>query len=450
MDLMNRVFKPYLDEFVVVFIDDILIYSENTEAHENHLQLILQTLRDKKLYAKLKKSGYYRRFVKDFSKIAVPLTQLTQKGVLFEWSEQQESAFQELKTKLTTTPVLALPSGTEGFVIYSDASHKGLGCIHYHPGKANTVADAHSRKRMGNLANLLMRRKELSLELEKMNVDIVTCERDAMIVAISAQPTLIEENERQTFEEDLNEEELDGRSTCLQIFNTSREYQDVLRFKAQFLVAKYEEGNCRIRLKMFAMLASLPRTSRGMNFIWVIVDRLTESAHFLPVKTKYNANKLAVIYVNEMVRLHDVPISIVSDRDPKFISQFWQSLQNAMGTELKFSITFHPQADGQSERTIQTLDDMLRMCVLDFQGSWKTHLRLAEFAYNNSYHSSIGMAPYEALYGRPCRSPVCWAEVGDRSLLGPEIVQLTAEKIKIIRERLRTAQSRQKSYADHR
>ncbi|XP_028055927.1 uncharacterized protein LOC114260065 [Camellia sinensis] len=134
-----------------------------------------------------------------------------------------------------------------------------------------------------------------------------------------------------------------------------------------------------------------------MNSIWVIVDRLTKFAHFLPVKTQYNADKLAVIYVNEIVRLHGVPVLIVSDRDPKFVSRFWQSLQDAMGTELKFSTAFHPQTDGQSERTIQTLEDMLRM-----------------------------------------------------PLLGPEIVQLTTEKVRIIRERLKTAQSRQKSYADNR
>ena len=181
-------------------------------------------------------------------------------------------------------------------------------------------------------------------------------------------------------------------------------------------------------------VVGLPRTPRGMNSIWVIVDRLTKSAHFLPVKTQYNADKLAVIYVNEIVRLHGVPVSIVSDRDPKFVSRFWQSLQDAMGTELKFSTTFHPQTDGQSERTIQTLEDMLRMCVLDFQESWETHLPLVEFTYNNSYNSSIEMAPYEALYGRPCRSPVCWAEVREKSLLGPEIVQLTTKKVKLIRK----------------
>ena len=121
-----------------------------------------------------------------------------------------------------------------------------------------------------------------------------------------------------------------------------------------------------------------------------------------------------------------------------------------MGTRLSFSTAFHPQSDGQTERTIQTLEDMLRACVLNFQGSWEEHLPLIEFAYNNSFHASIGMAPYEALYGRKCRSPLCWDEVGESRLVGPEIIQITTEKIRLIRERIQTAQSRQKSYADRR
>ena len=112
---------------------------------------------------------------------------------------------------------------------------------------------------------------------------------------------------------------------------------------------------------------------------------------------------------------------------------------------LDMSTAFHPQTDGQIERVNQVLEDMLRACVMDFKGSWEDHLQLIEFAYNNSYHSSIGMAPYEALYGRPCRSPICWAEVGDSELLGPDIVQETTEKVSIIRDRIRTGQSRQKS-----
>mgnify|MGYP003703371653 FL=1 len=147
-------------------------------------------------------------------------------------------------------------------------------------------------------------------------------------------------------------------------------------------------------------VVGLPRTSRCMDSDRVVVDRLTKSAHFQPIKTTFTAYRLATIYVDEIVCLHGVSVSIVSDRDPKFVSRLWKSLQEAMGTELRFSTAFHPQTDGQSERIIQTLEDMLRMCALDFQGSWEDYLALVEFAYNNSFHSSIGMAPYKALYGR--------------------------------------------------
>jgi len=125
-------------------------------------------------------------------------------------------------------------------------------------------------------------------------------------------------------------------------------------------------------------------------------------------------------------------------------------LQEALGTTLKFSTAFHPQTDGQSERTIQVLEDMLRACVMEFQGNWDRHLSLMEFAYNNSYQTSIGMPPYEALYGRKCRTPLCWDEVGERKIYGVELIEMTVEKIKVIKERLKVAQDRQKSYADHR
>jgi hypothetical protein len=147
-------------------------------------------------------------------------------------------------------------------------------------------------------------------------------------------------------------------------------------------------------------------------------------------------DRVAEIYVREIVRLHGVPVSIVSDRDPLFTSRFWQSLHSALGSRLNFSMTFHPQTDGQSERTIQTLEDMLRECVLDFKGSWIQYIPLIEFAYNNSFQASIDMAPYEALYGWKCRSPLYWDEVGERQLIGLKIVQDTHEKIALIRERL--------------
>ncbi|GJT13955.1 putative reverse transcriptase domain-containing protein [Tanacetum coccineum] len=195
-------------------------------------------------------------------------------------------------------------------------------------------------------------------------------------------------------------------------------------------------------------IVGLPRTPSGYDSIWVIVDRLTKSAHFLPVKTTDSMEKLTQLYLKEIVCRHGVPISIISDRDSKFASRFWRSLQGALGTQLDMSTAYHPQTDGQSERTIQTLEDMLRACVIDFGGSWDRHLPLVEFSYNNSYHASIKAAPFEALYGRKCRSPVCWSEVGDSQLTGPEMIRETTEKIVQIKNRLLTARSRQKSYAD--
>ncbi|MCO6517297.1 MAG: DDE-type integrase/transposase/recombinase, partial [Snodgrassella sp.] len=141
----------------------------------------------------------------------------------------------------------------------------------------------------------------------------------------------------------------------------------------------------------------------------------------------------------EIVTRHGVPISIISDRDSRFTSHFWKSLQKALGTKLDMSTAYHPQTDGQSERTIQTLEDMLRACVIDFGKGWDKHLPLAEFSYNNSYHANVKAAPFEALYGRKCRSPVCWAEVGERQLIGPDLVRETTEKIIKIKQRLQAA-----------
>ena len=157
---------------------------------------------------------------------------------------------------------------------------------------------------------------------------------------------------------------------------------------------------------------------------------------------KHSMDRLAQIYLREIIRIHGVPETIVSDRDPRFQSRLWISLSQALGTKLHPSTAAHPQTDGQSERTIQILEDMLRACVLDFGGNWEKYLPLAEFAYNNSHQSTIGMPPFEALYDRKCRSPICWEEMGDRTLFGTDIVQETTEKIWIIRKRMKAAQSR--------
>ncbi|GKA25886.1 putative nucleotidyltransferase, ribonuclease H, partial [Tanacetum coccineum] len=195
-------------------------------------------------------------------------------------------------------------------------------------------------------------------------------------------------------------------------------------------------------------VTGFPTTQKRYDAIWVVVDRLTKSAHFLPIRKNYGISKLAEIFRQEIVRLHGTPTSIVSDRDPKFTSRFWKGLQKAWGTRLKFSIAFHPQTDGQSERTIQTLKDMLRACALEWTGCWDEYLCLVEFAYNNSWHASIKAAPFELLYGRKCRAPICWDEVGERLIEGPELIEITNEKVAVAKEKLKEARSRQKSYAD--
>nr|CAN61139.1 hypothetical protein VITISV_009489 [Vitis vinifera] len=588
MDLMNRVFKPYLDQFVAVFIDDILIYSRSREEHEGHLSIVLQTLRDKQLYAKLKKCEFWR-FIEGFSKIVLPLTKLTQKGVKFEWSDDCECSFQELKNRLVSAPILTIPSGSGGFVVYSDASHQGLGCvlmqhgrvvayasrqlkpyernypthdseladvvfalkiwrhflfgetceiftdhkslkylfsqkklnmrqrrwiellkdydyiIQYHSRKANVVADALSRKSVGSLTAIRGCQRQLLEDLRSLQVHMRVLDSGALIANFRVQPDLVgrikalqknDLNLVQLMEEVKKGSKLDfvlsddgilrfGTRLCVpndedlrrelleeahcskfaihpertKMYKDLRQNYwwsgmkcDIAQFVAQCLVCQQPLAIPEWKWEHITMdfVIGLPRTLGGNNAIWVIVDRLTKSAHFLPMKVNFSLDRLASLYVKEIVRMHGVPVSIVSDRDPRFTSRFWHSLQKSLGTKLSFSTAFHPQTDGQSERVIQVLEDLFRACILDLQGNWDDHLPLVEFAYNNSFQASIGMAPFEALYGRKCRSPICWNDVGERKLLGPELVQLTVEKVALIKERLKAAQSRHKSYVDHR
>ncbi|GJY69698.1 putative reverse transcriptase domain-containing protein [Tanacetum coccineum] len=166
--------------------------------------------------------------------------------------------------------------------------------------------------------------------------------------------------------------------------------------------------------------AKLPKFSQGFDTILVIVDRLTKSAHFLPIRENDPLDKLARLYLNRIVARHGIPVSIIFDRDRRFTSNFWRSFQKDLGTYMSMSTAYYSETKGQSERTIQTLEDMLRACA----------------------------APYEALYGRKCRSPMCWAEVGEAQLTGPEMIQETTEKIVLIKQRIQAAQDRQKSYAN--
>ncbi|KAI3682071.1 hypothetical protein L2E82_50219 [Cichorium intybus] len=622
MDLMNRVCSPMLDHSVIVFIDDILVYSKTKEEHEQHLREVLETLAREKLYAKLSKcefwleevqflghvvnkegikvdqakvktikqwevpktpseirsflglAGYYRRFIENFSKIALPLTRLTKKSEKFVWGPEQQAAFDELRSRLCDAPILALMDGVEDIVVYCDASLLGFGAvlmqrgrviayasrqlkpheqnypthdlelgavvfalkiwrhylygvkfivytdhkslkylfdqrdlnmrqirwldvvkdydceIHYHPGKANVVADALSRKpsaepirarclRMTMVSPLLdlirdaqktatsIKREKIENELPKMELDSrgLLTRHGRVWVPFTG-------GNRKTLMEEAHKSKFSIHPGATKMYLDLREgywwhgmKNDVARFVEECMTCrkvKAEHQKPHGKLQPLEIpewkwehltmdfITKLPRTARGADTIWVIVDRLTKSAHFLAIKESSPAKKLAEIFDREIVSLHGVPVSIVSDRDTRFTSRFWRKFQEEMGTRLHFSTAFHPQTDGQSERTIQTLEDMLRACAIDFGGSWDDHLHLAEFSYNNSYHSSIKMPPYEALYGRKCRTPVCWGEVGQRVLGSTEIVLQTTEKIQVIRDHLATARSRQKSYADKR
>jgi hypothetical protein len=197
-------------------------------------------------------------------------------------------------------------------------------------------------------------------------------------------------------------------------------------------------------------IVGLPNTSQKHDSIWVIIDRLTKVAHFIPVHTTYSAKKYAEVYLDQIVRLHGIPKTIISDRGAPFVARFWEQLQSALGTKLIRSSAYHPQTDGQTERVNQILEDMLRACIIHYGTSWDKYLALAEFSYNNSYQSSLQMSPFEALYGRKCRTPLSWSETGERKIFGPDLVMEAEDRVRIIQANLKTAQSRQKSYADRR
>src|SRR4051812_27252552 len=173
-----------------------------------------------------------------------------------------------------------------------------------------------------------------------------------------------------------------------------------------------------------------------------------QGCSLIPVKEKITAAQLAELYIAEIVSLHGILLQISSDRGSLFTSRYWRSFQEALGTILHLSTAYHPQSQGQVERVNQVLEDMLRACVISFGKKWEESLPLAKFSYNNSYHASLKMAPYEVLYGRKCRTPLSWSEARERTLIGPDIIQQAEDQLHVIREHLKATQSRQKSNYD--
>ncbi|WVZ85169.1 hypothetical protein U9M48_032119 [Paspalum notatum var. saurae] len=387
--------------------------------------------------------------------------------------------------------------------------------IHYHPGKANVVADALSRRAHCNViearptARVIcweMNEIEMPTELppELYSLSIEPTIRDLVIAAQKQDTSMahiregIAEEKRDCFTLDdqgilwfknrlvvpkdmeLRKKILDEAHTSILTMHpgSNKMYQDLkqkfwwTRMKRE--IAKYV-SECHVckqvkadHLKPAGMLqplnipawkwedihmdfvVGLPRTQKGYDSIWVIIDRFTKSAHFIPVKTSYTAATYAELYISRIVSSHGVPVSITSDRGSIFVSRFWEQLQNALGTKLIHSSAYHPQTSGQVERVNQIVEDMLRACALTYSTKWDECLPLAEFAYNNSYQKSLNMAPFEALYGRRCRTPLNWSEPGERVTFGPDLVTQAEEQVKFIQSNLKSAQSRQKSYSDRR
>jgi hypothetical protein len=191
-------------------------------------------------------------------------------------------------------------------------------------------------------------------------------------------------------------------------------------------------------------------TDRKCDSIWVIVDRLSKSAHFVPVNTNYKVQKYAEIYIARVLCLHRVPKLIIFDRGSQFITRFWEQLHVSLRTHLIHSSTYHPQTDGQTEQVNQILEDILRACVLEYQGSWDQNLPWAEFSYNNNYQESLKMVPFEALYGRRCRTPLNWIQPGEKVIFGPDLVKEVEAIVCRIQDNLRATKSRQETYANKR
>ncbi|GJY41495.1 putative nucleotidyltransferase, ribonuclease H [Tanacetum coccineum] len=562
----------------------------NKQEHEEHLKLILELLKKEELYAKFSKCEFWIPKVQflghviDSQGIHVDPAKIES---IKDWASPKSPTEIRQFLGLAGAPILALPEGSEDFIVYYDASIKGLGAvlmqrekviayasrqlkiheknytthdlelgavvfslklwrhylygtkctvftdhkslqhilnqkelnmrqrrwlellsdydceIRYHPGKANVVADALSRKEREPPLRVRALVMTIGLNLPKQILDAQTEARKPENIKNEDVGGMLVENSKDP--EKLRTEKLEPRADGTLCFNgrswlpcygdlrtvimheshkskysihpgSEKMYQDMKKLywwpNMKANIATYV-SKCLTCAKVKAehqrpsgllvqpdipqwkwdnitmdFVTKLPKSSQGYDTIWVIVDRLTKSAIFVPMRETDPMDKLARMYLKEVVTRHGIPLSIICDRDPRFASNFWRSLQNALGTSLDMSTAYHPQTDGQSERTIQTLEDMLRACAIDFGKGWVNHLPLVEFSYNNSYHASIKAAPFEALYGRKCRSPVCWAEVGEVQLTGPEIVQETTEKIVQIKQRMQAARDRQKSYAD--
>nr|KAJ0212322.1 hypothetical protein LSAT_V11C400157430 [Lactuca sativa] len=366
------------------------------------------------------------KFIQDFSLIATPLAALTHKGANYAWSDKHKEAFEKLKKKLCEAPILSLPDGVEDFAVYRDMSGVGLGCVLTQREKVIAYASRQLKEHEKNYlthelelaASLqyLFNKKELNMRqrrwlelLKDYDCEILYHPGKAYVVADDLSRKVNLERKRPRVLR------IEVVSTIVESIKKAQEEASEKNDRKKECLGKTLVFHINSHgLKVFQDRIWIPKTGRVRDLLMEEAHKTMYSIH-PAAKEKWSMDKLVNSYVKEIVRLH----------------------------------AYHPQTDGQSERTIQTLEDMLRACTLEFQGNWDEHLPLVEFSYNNSFHSSIKMTLYQALYGQKCRTPSCWLKVGEKQFMGPEIVHQTAEKLKIIRERMLAAQDRQNSYADN-
>nr|GEV70822.1 putative reverse transcriptase domain, ribonuclease H-like domain, aspartic peptidase domain protein [Tanacetum cinerariifolium] len=404
------------------------------------------------------------------------MTKLTQKKVKFDWGDKEEAPFQLIKQKLCSAPILALPEGSEDFIVYCDASIKGLGAVLMEREKVIVYASRqlkiHEKNyttpdlelgavvfalkiwrhyMYGTKCTVFTDHKSLQHILDQKELNMRQCHWLELLsdydCEIRYRPGKANTEARKP--ENLTSEDVGGmlienlkdpekpkkeklepradETLCLNNRSWLSPMQVFDVFKGQggtpktiWLVGTTRDSSMEVGKYHYGFCHQAPKDAKWKCYHMVVVDRLTKTTYFLPMRENDLMDKLARLYLKE----------------------------KAIGTQLDMSTTYHPHTDGQSKRTIQTLEDMLRTCVIDFGNGWERHLPLVEFSYNNSYHASIKAAPFEALYGRKCRSHVCWAEVGDAQLTGPEFVHETTEKIVQMKQRIQAAQDRQKSYGN--
>nr|GEZ05108.1 putative reverse transcriptase domain-containing protein [Tanacetum cinerariifolium] len=440
-----------------VFMD---LMNRNEKEHKEHLKAILELLKKDKFRgihvgpAKIESikdwaspktpieirqflglAGYYRRFIEGFLKIAKSMMKLTQKGIKFNWGEKEENAFQLIKQKLCSAPILALLEGSKDFVVYCDASHKGLGVV------------LMLREKVIAYASRQLKIHEQNYTTHDLELGSVVQILEAEIEALKPE-NLEKEDVGCMIRKDIPKEKLEPHTDgtlCLNGRSWLPCYGDLRSLimheshKSKYSIHCGSDKMYQDMKKLYLwpnMKANIATyVSKCLTCVRVKAEHQRPSGLLVqPALPEWKWDNIMMDFITKLPKVttrivarYEIHVSIICDRDGRFTSNFWRSFQKALGTNISMSTAYHPETDGQSERTIQTLEDMLRACVIDFGKGWVKHLPLCEFLYNNSYHASIKATPYEALYDQKCRSPMCWAEVGEAQLTGSKLIQETTE-----------------------